>query len=67
MSYVDRKIEELTSPDGANIQLTEEQKKALRAEFADYAFSACIDSAIRKEAEEICLENAEPDDEVVVS
>jgi hypothetical protein len=67
MSYIDRKIEELMSPDGGNIQLTEEQKKALRAEMADYAFSACIDSAIRKEAEGICLENAKYDEEVVVS
>jgi len=63
MNLLDRKIEELKSPDGGGLQLTIEQEKALRLEMADYAFSACIDSAVRKEAELICLENVNEDDE----
>lgn len=52
--YLDRKISELKET--LNLQLTPEQEKILRLEFADYAFSACIDSAIRTEAEIICAE-----------
>lgn len=63
MNLLERKIEELKSPDGGGLQLTPEQEKALRLEMADYAFSACIDSAVRKEAELICLENCEDEEE----
>lgn len=52
--YLDRKITELKEALG--LQLTPEQEKVLRLEMADYAFSACIDSAIRTEAEAICAE-----------
>lgn len=52
--YLDRKLAELKET--LNLQLTPEQEKLLRLEFADYAFSACIDSAIRTEAETICAE-----------
>lgn len=63
MSFLDRKIENLKSPDGGNLWMTPEQEKALRLEMADYAFSACIDSAVRKEAESICMEAAEGEED----
>ena len=63
MSYLDRKLAELKSPDGLNLQLTPEQEKLLRLEFADYAFSACIDSDIRDEAELICASAANEEEE----
>jgi hypothetical protein len=61
--YIDRKISELKET--LSLQLTPEQEKILRLEFADYAFSACIDSAIRTEAEIICAEAGAEDIEEI--
>lgn len=54
--YVDTVIFELEEKHGIKLDVI--QKSKLQLAFANYAFAACIDSTIRKEAELICVERA---------